>query len=463
VARLVAASYRVAKPKSGGGAGGLAVGLADALKATRGLWFGWSGTTHAEPPARAEVQDIGGVSYATVDLATADHGPFYAGYSNGTLWPLLHYRLGLVTFDRAAFAAYLRVNAHLAAALMPLLRPDDIVWVHDYQLLTLGAELRRQGFQGRIGFFLHVPFPAADIWRALPQGDRLLHALLECDLLGFQTEADRNNFAYCVAHLHGVPLDGTTLHPRAGRAVETGAFPIGIDTTGFARLAARAAGGKATRQLRDSLVDRALIIGADRLDYSKGLTSRFHGFEHLLNTQPSLRRKVTYLQVAARSRAEVAEYRALRRDLDQLAGRINGEHADFDWTPLRYMTRDLPRTTLAGFFRSARIGLVTPMRDGMNLVAKEYVAAQDPTDPGVLVLSQFAGAAQELKSALQVNPIDAVEIAEALAAALAMSVTERRARWEAMMGHLSEATAASWAQAFLARLRAVGRDPVQAR
>jgi trehalose 6-phosphate synthase len=455
VARLVNVSYRVARPKKGAGAGGLAIGLAESLKATRGLWFGWSGHTVAEPSGEAEVSEAGGVTYATVDIATADHGPFYAGFANGTLWPLLHYRLGLMEFDRAAFAAYRRVNAALAEALMPLLRPDDLVWVHDYQLMTLAAELRKRGFAGRIGFFLHVPFPPRDIWVALPQGAVLLEALLECDLVGFQTETDRGNFFHGAARMLGLATEGDAVIFN-GRRVATGAFPIGIDAGGFARATSRASGSKPVRQMRESLGDRALIIGADRLDYSKGLINRFRGFDHLLRGNPALRRRVTYLQVAARSRVEVAQYRALRRELDQLAGRINGEHADFDWMPLRYMTREVPRATLAGFFRIARIGLVTPLRDGMNLVAKEFVAAQDPADPGVLILSQFAGAAQELDGALLVNPYDAEEIAEALAVALAMPLEARRARWEGMMARLREVTAAAWARGFLGRLGAAG-------
>ncbi len=452
MARLVNVSYRVARPKKGMSAGGLAVGLADSLKASRGLWFGWSGHTVAEPSSETEVSEIGGVTYATVDLATADHGPFYAGFANGTLWPLLHYRLGLMEFDRAAFAAYQRVNAALAEALMPLLRPDDLVWVHDYQLMMVAAELRKRGFAGRIGFFLHVPFPPRDIWVSLPQGAVLLEALLACDLVGFQTETDRGNFFHGAARMLGLDTEGDAVVCQ-GRRVATGAFPIGIDAGGFARTAVRAAAGKSVRQMRESLGERALIIGADRLDYSKGLINRFRGFDHLLRSNAALRRRVTYLQVAARSRVEVAQYRALRRELDQLAGRINGEHADFDWMPLRYMTRDVPRTALAGFFRIARVGLVTPMRDGMNLVAKEFVAAQDPADPGVLVLSQFAGAAAELREALLVNPHDAEEIAEALAVALAMPTDERKARWDAMMARVREGTAASWGKAFLERLR----------
>ena len=453
MARLVIASYRVAEPKRGAAAGGLAVGIADALKARRGLWFGWSGRTAPVPSPEPDIVEHGGVGYARIDIASADHAPFYAGFANGTLWPLLHYRLGLMEFDRAALAAYRRVNAAFAAALAPLLSPDDLVWVHDYQLMLVPRELRSRGFAGRLGFFLHVPFPPPDVWCALPQGSALLESLLAADLVGVQTERDRSNFLACCAHCLGVAVtDGTVVHAGKQTVVET--FPVGIDTQGFARTAARAALGRAARQLRESLGDRLLIIGVDRLDYSKGLINRFLAYDSLLHLEPSWRRQVTYLQIAARSRIEVAQYRALRRELDRLAGRINGEHAEFDWTPLRYLTREVPRATLAGFFRLARVGLVTPMRDGMNLVAKEFVAAQDAADPGVLILSAFAGAAAELTEALIVNPHDPQEIAEALARALAMPIGERRARWETMMARLREATAAAWAKAFLDRLEA---------
>ncbi|WP_114373623.1 alpha,alpha-trehalose-phosphate synthase (UDP-forming) [Elioraea thermophila] len=453
MARLVIVSYRVAEPKRGAAAGGLAVGIADALKARRGLWFGWSGRTAPAPSPEPDIVAHGGVAYARFDIASADHAPFYAGFANGTLWPLLHYRLGLMEFDRAALAAYARVNAAFAAALAPLLSADDVVWVHDYQLMLVPRELRSRGFAGRVGFFLHVPFPPPDVWCALPQGGSLLESLLAADLVGFQTEGDRANFLACCARCLGAAVaDGTVTHDGRRTAVAT--FPIGIDTQGFARTAARAAKGRAVRQLRESLGERLLVIGVDRLDYSKGLINRFLAYDSLLHLEPSWRRRVTYLQVAARSRVEVAQYRALRRELDRLAGRINGEHAEFDWTPLRYLTREVPRTTLAGFFRIARVGLVTPMRDGMNLVAKEFVAAQDATDPGVLILSAFAGAAAELTEALIVNPHDPQEIAEALARALAMPLEERRTRWEAMMARLREATAAAWAKAFLDRLEA---------
>lgn len=453
MARLVIVSYRVAEPKRGAAAGGLAVGIADALKARGGVWFGWSGRTATDPAPAPDIVTHGGVAYARLDIASADHAPFYAGFANGTLWPLMHYRLGLMEFDRAALAAYARVNAAFADALAPLLSPEDLVWVHDYQLMLLPGALRARGFPGRLGFFLHVPFPPPDVWCALPQGNALLDSLLGADLVGFQTEGDRANFLACCARCLGAAVsEGAVAHRE--RRTEVGTFPIGIDTQGFARTAARAAQGRTVRQLGESLGERMLIIGVDRLDYSKGLINRFLGYESLLRADPSWRRRVTYLQVAARSRVEVAQYRTLRRELDRLAGRINGEHAEFDWTPLRYLTREVPRTTLAGFFRTARVGLVTPMRDGMNLVAKEFVAAQDPANPGVLVLSAFAGAAAELAGALIVNPHDPQEIAEALARALAMPLEDRRARWEAMMRRLREATAASWARAFLERLDA---------
>jgi len=463
MARLVIVSYRVQIPPRGRArgetkSGGLAVGIADALKKARGLWFGWSGTTSAEAPIEAKVTEQSGITYAQVDIARQDHELFYAGFANATLWPLLHYRLGLVEFDRDALAAYERVNADMARALLPLLRDDDLVWVHDYQLIPFGQALRALGFRGRIGFFLHVPFPPASLWVALPQGDKLLESFLSYDLVGFQTQPDARNFSECMSRLMHLPAGENRIAPPGGREVLVGAFPIGIDTEGFATTARRSTDSVDVTRLRDSLGDRALVIGADRLDYSKGLPNRFRGFDHLLNRFPEHRRRVTYLQVAARSRSEVASYRSLRRELDQLAGRINGDHADFDWVPLRYLTHDIQRNTLAGFFRVSRVGLVTPMRDGMNLVAKEWVAAQEPDNPGVLVLSQFAGAALELPEALLVNPFDSQEIAEALHRALTMPQPERKERWDSMMERLRTTTAASWAAGFIERLSAPARE-----
>ncbi len=438
MSRLVIVANRVPPPRERAQlAGGLAVAMREALAGREALWFGWSGSSHA-PGAPPRVTRAGRISFATVDLSPADLAGYYRGFSNGMLWPLLHHRMGLAEFKREDLAAYRRVNENFAAALTPLLRPGDLVWAQDYHLIPLGAGLRRRGFAGRIGFFLHVPFPPRAIFEALPQGDGLVADLGAYDVIGLQTEDD-------VANLNDVLA-------AAGQPVRTGCYPIGIDPEAFAAEARTAAAGPEGERLRSSLGDRALILGIDRLDYSKGLPHRFRGYAQLLKRFPEHRNRVTLLQVAPVSRGDVAQYRALRRELDELVGRINGEHAEFDWVPLRYLTQTVPRTTLAGFQRIASIGLVTPLRDGMNLVAKEFVAAQDPASPGALVLSRFAGAAEALEGAILVNPHDPDETAEALHIALTMPETERRARWERMWQEVKRHTAASWARSFVASL-----------
>jgi trehalose 6-phosphate synthase len=450
----------VALPRRGEpAAGGLAVALKDVLKASGGLWFGWSGEIKPEPKVEARCQRSGGIDYATIDLSESDHKGFYVGYANGTLWPLFHFRLGLMEYDRRQAAIYRKVNRDFARALMPLLGPEDTVWIHDYQMIPMAMELRALGAKQRIGFFLHIPFPPWAVLSALPDAERLLRDLLAYDLVGVQTRSDLAGLMNC---LH----DGLGLSPDAGGAVTSevagiqrrthlAAHPIGIDTRGFATLARKAAYGPETQRLAASLGDRALIVGAERLDYTKGLPHRMRGFAALLANFPEHLNRVTYLQVAARSRNEVASYRDLRRELDQLAGRINGDYAEFDWTPVRYVARAVARDTLAGFYRAARVGLVTPLRDGMNLVAKEYVAAQDPEDPGVLVLSSFAGAAESMDGALLVNPLDAVAMAERLDEALRMPLEERKERWDSMMRGLEEQTATRWAESFLAELEEI--------
>ncbi|MBX9699102.1 MAG: trehalose-6-phosphate synthase [Acetobacteraceae bacterium] len=440
MARLVIVSNRVPPPRARGAqAGGLAVALREALGRREVLWFGWSGQT-AEDPGRAHVTQAGDRSFITADLTPAEERLYYTGYSNGTLWPLLHYRSGIFEFRREEEEAWRAVNARFAALLLPHLRPDDVIWVHDYHLIPLTRLLRGLGCNQRIGFFLHVPFPPPALFAALPRRDAVLQDLAAPDLLGLQTEQD-------AAHL-AAALGEVGLAPRIGW------FPVGIDAAEFGRAAAIAASKPDVERLRASLGERALILGIDRLDYSKGLPHRFRGYAALLRRFPQHRGKVTFLQVAPISRGESVQYRMLRRELDELAGRINGEHADYDWMPLRWLTRPLPRSQLAGFLRHARIGLVTPLRDGMNLVAKEYVAAQDPEDPGLLVLSRFAGAAAELHGALQVNPHDPQDITDALHAALSMRREERVARWQQDFAAVAKPPGGNWAQAFLAHLTA---------
>ncbi|HEX8928161.1 MAG TPA: trehalose-6-phosphate synthase, partial [Actinomycetota bacterium] len=440
--RLVIAANRVPDPKERGAtAGGLAVALQDAVSRRDAMWFGWSGKTAEATAAEPALVRQGRLTYATLDLGEEDYRRYYQGFSNGSLWPTLHYRLGLAHFSRDDYAGYREVNAAFARALAPLLREDDLVWAHDFHLFPLGADLRALGCRQRIGFFLHVPFPPHALFCALPRGGELLADLAAYDVIGLQTEDDAANLRAALA------AEG-----QEEAAKRVAAFPIGIDADAFTKLAERAVEKQEMARFRRSLAGRALVVGVDRLDYSKGLPQRFTGYDKLLARYPGHRSQVTYLQVTPVSRGDVAQYQTLRRELDELVGRINGAYAEPDWVPLRYMTRAVPRPTLAGFMRHARAGLVTPLRDGMNLVAKEYVAAQDPADPGALVLSRFAGAAPYLKGALLVNPLDPNEIAEALDQAMAMPLDERLDRWRPMAEEVREGSARNWCRAFVAAL-----------
>ena len=459
-ARVVIVSNRVPSPsEQGATAGGLAVALADAT--TKGsMWFGWSGRRAEETSEAASiVLSESGVTFATIDIAELDYQRFYNGFSNGALWPLLHYRTGLLRFNRPDYQAYRTVNRAFARTLLPLLRPDDLIWIHDYQLMTLGEELRALGVENRIGFFLHVPFVPPSLLQVLPPADELITALSACDVVGFQTRTDADMFLQNVTESLGVQPQRDGHYAYHGREVAVITAPIGIDALKFAKLAERAELAPEAARLHESLGDRKLVLGVDRLDYSKGLPQRFDAYGRLLYAYPQHRRAVNFLQIAARSRQEVGSYQSLRRELDRRAGDINGEFSDFDWVPLRYMTHPVNRNALAGFYRRANIGLVTPLRDGMNLVAKEYIAAQDPEDPGVLVLSRFAGAAAELTEALIVNPVDADEVAAAIHQGLVMSLEERRARHDALFQKVCHTTAQRFCETFLAYLCARSCTP----
>ncbi|HYD29821.1 MAG TPA: alpha,alpha-trehalose-phosphate synthase (UDP-forming) [Azospirillaceae bacterium] len=458
--RLVVVSNRVAPVDEGKQAtGGLAVAVLAALKKSGGVWFGWSGEVSAEPAEQPALAHAGRLTYATLDLDPRDYEEYYNGFANSTLWPLFHYRLGLTSFSRRTYDGYIRVNARFASQLAPLLQPGDMIWVHDYHLIPLGELLRRQGVEGRMGFFLHTPFPAPEILAALPTHDRLVRSLCAYDVVGFQTVGDLRCFADYLRYETGAKIEEVPPEPGLpgpacrihafGRRLLAQAFPISIDTANLESLAAVAATSRQNERMRESLVGRDLMIGVDRLDYSKGLPQRFEAFRCLLESHPENRGRVSFLQIAPPTRADVPEYAAIRRELETAAGHINGQFAEFDWMPIRYLNKSFGRRTLAGFFRLARVGLVTPMRDGMNLVAKEYAACQNPDDPGVLVLSRFAGAAREMEAALIVNPYDVEGVAEALQQALTMPLAERLERHRILMAVLRRHDIAAWREAFI--------------
>jgi len=457
--RLIVVSNRVPDPEQTASAGGLAVGLKAALEKSGGVWFGWSGRRSPDPPETPQFRDQGNVTYVTVDLTEEDYSEYYFGFANRALWPLFHYRGDLTTFDREALAGYMRVNRQFARKLRPLLQPGDLIWVHDYHLIPLAAELRALGCKNPIGFFLHIPFPVPEVLAILPCYRTLLDTMFHYDVIGFQTAGDSWAFARNATLLAEAEQVDEGLIRAGDRLVRIGTYPIGIDAANFMTFADAPVARDQTERMRQSLQGRKLIVGIDRLDYTKGLLARMHGFELLLEHHPEMRGRVSMLQVAPPSRADVPEYVELRNELDATCGRVNGLYGEFDWVPLRYITKGFSRQALAGLLRASRVGFVTPLRDGMNLVAKEYVAAQDPEDPGVLILSKFAGAAAQLDGALIVNPFDLDALADALVSALDMSKPERKARWDSMIRNVCDEDVHSWRRAFLKALQDV-RDNV---
>lgn len=455
MSRLIVISNRVQAPQpgTGGGAqGGLAVALNAALAEEDGIWFGWSGETSDNRELR--FQTYGGVTSAVMDLSEQDVEEYYDGYANRTLWPLFHYRLNLTEFERDFQGGYERVNRVFGERIGPHIEPDDLIWVHDYHMIPLGWVLRQQGITNRIGFFLHIPWPPRRLLTALPDHRRMVEALFAYDVVGFQNEEWLDSFFNYVREEMDGTIDGNRV-TVGGRTIAAISCPIGIEAKDFIAGAAGAVARAAQLNQLESAVGRSLIVGVDRLDYSKGLPERFAGYERFLQNHPDRRALVYLLQIAPPSRTAVQTYRDIRNTLEQQSGRINGAYADTDWVPIRYVNKGYPREVLAGIYRAARIGLVTPLRDGMNLVAKEYVAAQDPRDPGVLILSRFAGAAQQLAcGALMVNPYSAEDMADAIDKALRMPRAERIERWQAMIDNVVDEDVIWWRKRFIDALTA---------
>lgn len=459
MSRLVVVSNRVAPPSAeGASAGGLAVGLKAALESARGLWFGWSGNICQDGTAMRETKRTdngGGYRAVTVDLTETQYTGYYEEFANRGLWPLLHNRLDLAAFSKKDFTTYQEVNRDVCDCLRPELEPDDLIWIHDYHLFLAGGELRRNGITAALGFFLHTPFPPADLFVALPWWREIVDGLMAYDVVGFQTRGDLRNFADVVERkLHGQVSDRGfrgSVELGEGRCAAR-VLPIGIDTAAFAGMAADEAGRGGAEQFADWVKHRKVIVGVDRLDYSKGLDRRFRAFETFLADAPEHRGDVAFLQIAAPSREDVPEYVHMREELETLSGHINGSFAELDWVPLRYINKSFAQQSLAVLYRLSRVGLVTPLKDGLNIVAKEYVAAQDLDDPGVLVLSQFAGAADELEEAVIVNPYDIAGVSAAIRMAVEMPLDERRRRQEALFERLAGNTVHDWCGRFVESL-----------
>jgi trehalose 6-phosphate synthase len=441
--RVVVVSNRVLDLTKAARAGGVAVVLAHAVRSRKALWFGWNG--EIKPADRVDaVQREGRI--ATVPLSDIEYAGYYLGYANSVLWPVFHNRLDLAKFEAGFFERFVNVNGRLASLLQPMLGPNDVIWVHDYELIPFAAELRRREVANPIGFFLHIPFPPWQTFMAVPEHKELARALAAYDLIGLQTKADVANLLnYMTNGVHGrIVPDGRIR--VFDRLVSIASFPVGIDMAEFAK--AKRAGNLV--QVRSSV---SRIVGVDRLDYTKGLPQKFKAFGRLLDKYPQYRRQVVLTQIAPPTRESIEGYSDIRHELETLAGSINGRLGELDWVPIHYIYRSTPRRTLGDIYRSSRACMVTPLRDGMNLIAKEYVAAQDAANPGVLILSKFAGAAEEMTEALIVNPYSVEETAEAIRDALEMTLVERCERHGAMLTGIQKNDAAGWSQSFLEHLQ----------
>jgi trehalose 6-phosphate synthase len=458
---VIVVSNRVARAKSDEPiAGGLASALIPMVKESGAVWVGSSGHAAEATQTRdsfAKIEALGAGALATVDMPAKHYRGYYEGFANSALWPALHSRPDLIQVTADEYTSYREVNAFMARALLRFCKSDSVFWVQDYHFLTLGDELRRLDVSRPIGFFLHTPWAERHTMAAVPHHSDLVSAMLAYDLVGFQTDDDRRNFEDYLQFEFGLrPVDGTVASKYGLTRLAT--FPIGIDVDEFAARAVKAVARPDVTRLRASLQGAKLALGVDRLDYSKGLANRMHAFDRLFELEPALKGAVSFLQVAVPSRGNIRAYRQLKAELAGLVGEVNARHGEVDWTPIRYLNKGFAQSTLAGFYRVAHVGLVTPLHDGMNLVAKEYVAAQNPFDPGVLVLSSFAGAARELDAALLVNPHDIDGMARQIARSLNMSLDERRERWASMVAKLRKCSVQSWFSDFVKALEDVDRS-----
>jgi trehalose 6-phosphate synthase len=434
------------------GSGGLVSALLPVLRDRGGTWIGWAG---APGPARAFAGALAaadrqaGYRLAAVALEAAEIDDFYLGFSNEIIWPLFHDLPSRCKFKPRYWETYRRVNRKYAKAVMGRARPGDFIWVHDYHLMNVGAELRRLGCRSRLAFFLHIPFPSPDVFLKLPWRSQVLDALLEFDLVGLQTARDRRNFLACVQALG-----------RSARGTRIGHFPIGIDYNAFLRAAAAPVVEARARELHRLLPRRKLVLGIDRLDYTKGITLRLLAFQDLLERRPAMRGSVSLIQVVVPSREDIPEYHRMKTEIEQLVGRINGAFArPGGWVPVWYEYRSLTREDLLAYYRAADIALITPLKDGMNLVAKEYCACSIEEDC-VLILSEFAGAAEQLAAgALLVNPYDVRAVAEAIRAAHAMPAAERTARMRGLRRAVRREDVHRWVDGFLRAAHARNLEP----
>ncbi len=452
------------------GSGGLVSALLPVLRNRGGLWVGWTGAidgeVHELELALAGLTKDAGYRLKPIELTAEERDKFYYGFSNEVIWPLFHDLQTNCNFDPEFWRVYQHVNRKFADALRDSVEPGDFVWVHDYHLMEVARELRRGGVRCRLGFFLHIPFPSLDIFLKLPWRRAILEGLLEFDLIGFQTLRDRRNFLQCARalvkgasvrgkgqvlelQLLALESDAAGSATEVSRELRIGAFPISIDYNSYAELAASESVAERARHFRESLRNRHIILGVDRLDYTKGIPNRLMAFRNALQRFPELRQKVTLVQQVVPSREDIPQYHNLRLDIEHLVSQINGEFTEPGWVPVHYIFRSLKQTELLAYYRAAHIALITPLKDGMNLVAKEYCAANVDED-GVLILSEFAGAAAQLqKGALLVNPHDVEAVADSIYQAVTMAPEERRARMRRLRRAIRDTDIFWWVDSFL--------------
>jgi trehalose 6-phosphate synthase len=435
-------------------AGGLVSAVEPVLREHGGIWIGWPGIAGEIPKgALSEATRDAGYKVVPVGLSETDRDEFYYGYSNEVIWPLFHDLQNFCSFEPVYWETYKAVNDRFADIIARCLQADDFVWVHDYHLMYVAQALRGRGLRAALTFFLHIPFPPYDIFEKLPQQQRLLRALLQFDLLGFQTRRDVRNFLGCVrrvmADARVVPRREMQSIRFEKREIRLGHFPIGIDFDSFEKGAMSDAVARRSQQLRANFRGCQLVLGVDRLDYSKGIPERLRAFRNALERHPELRGRVVLIQVVVPSRVEIPRYHEFKQRIDRLVGDINGRFSTSNWLPVQYHFRSLDREDLLAHYRGCDIAFITPLKDGMNLVAKEYCACRVDED-GVLILSQFAGAAEQLKTgALLVNPYDAEEVADTILKAFQMSEAERTARMKRMRRVVRDENVFWWVDSFL--------------
>ncbi len=437
------------------GSGGLVTAMAPVLRDRGGTWIGWPGIAGKVDISDhlASASTSAGFDMKPVYLEEEDVKQYYIGLSNEVLWPLFHDLQSYCNFNPSYWQAYIDINARFARVISENAGPEDFIWVHDYHLLATASELKKLGMQTSIAFFLHIPFPPLDIFAKLPWRTEILHSMLAYDIVGFQTLRDRRNFLQCLrTFVDDISIEGKgqVLTARSGgRSIRIGYFPISIDYDEFSHMAESREVADAAWYIHEDIPKGKIVLGVDRLDYTKGIPYRFRAFEKFLEEHPDLHRKITLVQVVVPSRRNIPVYEDLKIEIERMVGEINGRFTRSGWVPIHYIFRSLSRPELLGYYRTAEIALITPLKDGMNLVAKEYCAS-NIEQSGVLILSEFAGAAPQMKKgAILVNPYSIEEVSKAIFDAWRMDLRERRMRMKKLQGSVAKNDIYWWVNSFL--------------